>query len=188
MMLLQLPDTKLVAEASGIVREALTPALWNHSLRSFLLGRAYGRKRGLDFDEEGFHLAALFHDLGMCSPEVDRGVSFQQNGSRKLREFLRTRGVGEDRITPLTEAVDFHMQLRPRWDKGNVAGLMHVGAWTDLTFRNRLALRNEGREIARAYSRKAIGLRFPFLLMGSIRSVSACTGIFAPREGTPPRE
>ena len=179
-VILKLPDTKLAREADGILKAALSPAVWNHSLRSFLLGRACGLKKGLTFDEEGFYLAALFHDLGLCSKDINPRLPFQKNGSLKLNEFLKEKGVAAERITPLVEAIDFHMQLFPRWKKGNVAGLLHMGAWTDLTFRNRISVWSEARVIGKAYGRKAIDLKFPLMLMGSMRSVPACTGILFP--------
>src|SRR5205085_8666248 len=100
--------------------------------------------------------------------------------SRALRAFLEERGVPRDRISPLEDAIDFHMQMLPRWSKGATAGLLQVGAWMDVTFLRRWAIRAEAREIAAALPRAGFDLAFPVKLLGSIRRPAACLGLLLP--------
>ncbi|MFN7135018.1 MAG: HD domain-containing protein, partial [Myxococcales bacterium] len=65
------PDTPLVREATALARATLSPAVFNHSQRTFLLGAAWASKRRIDFDEEALQLAALFHDFGLLPPHRD---------------------------------------------------------------------------------------------------------------------
>jgi hypothetical protein len=178
---LELPDSALVREARGIADAALDAMLVAHSCRAFLLGRAYGRARGIDFDEEGLCLAALFHDLGLAPGRRDPRTPFTVAGSRALEAFLRDRGDA-GRATPLVEAIDFHMQLLPRWSKGNVAGLLQIGAWMDVTRLRRWAVPAQAEAIEARWPREGFGqLAFMRRLLGTFTSLSACAGLVAPR-------
>ncbi len=174
------PDTALAREGRAIVSAVLSPAVLNHSLRAFLLGGAHARRSGIDFDDEGLYLAALFHDLGLFPGHRAAGEAFQLASSRELRVFLESHGVPAARIGALTDAIDFHMQLLPRWSRGNVAGLMQVGAWMDVTMLRRWSVRKEARDIARAYPREGIDLEFPRRLLATFTSLAACGGLLLP--------
>jgi hypothetical protein len=178
--LTRLPDTPLVREAQALLERAASRSLIDHSVRSFLFGRAYGRKHGIDCDEEDLLLAALFHDLGLCPDHRDPSVPFTIAGSRALRAFLAERGAAPGRIEPLVDAIDFHMQMRPRWASGPAAGLLQVGAWMDITGLRRRGMRDDARVIESAYPRDDIRTRFYGLLFGSFGSVGACIGTLFP--------
>ena len=59
------PDTKLAAEATELVRDVTTDLVYNHSRRVFWFGSLQGRNRGLSFDPELLYIGAMFHDLGL---------------------------------------------------------------------------------------------------------------------------
>lgn len=178
--LTRLPDTPLVREAQALIERAEPRSLIDHNLRSFLFGRAYGRKHGIDFDEEGLLLAALFHDLGLSADHRDPKLPFTIVGSRALRAFLTERGVEPERIEPLVDAIDFHLQMRPRWDSGGTAGLLQIGTWMDITGLRRRGVRSDARIIEGAYPRDDIRTRFYGLLFGTFGSVGACVGTLFP--------
>jgi HD domain len=184
---LNLPDTALSREAHGILSRAAPPELVNHSVRAYLLGKAYGRKMGISFDDEGLYLAALFHDLGLCPAFKDTRFPFQVNSGRALRDFLLGRGVAQERAGALTAAVDFHMQLLPRWSEGNVAGLLQVGAWMDITRLRRRAVKDEVSAVEKIYPRLKIERKFVGMLLGSVGSVGSCLGWVVPPRGGRPR-
>ncbi len=175
-----LPDTALVREARGILEHAAPPTLVDHSIRTFLFGRAYGRNNDIDCDDEDLLLAALFHDLGFCPAHHDPALPFQVVGSRALREFLVGKGTESERVSPLVDAIDFHMQLWPRWSKGNAAGLLQVGAWMDITGLRRFGIREHARNVEAAYPRDRIRTQFYGLLFRSFGSLGACVGTMFP--------
>jgi hypothetical protein len=178
--LVQLPDTPLVREARSLVERAAPPLLLSHSLRCFLLGRAYGRQHKIDCDEEGLLLAALFHDLGLAAAHRNPQLPFQRVGSQALRQFLTERGVAAERSSPLAEAIDFHMQLLPRWSRGPAAGLLQVGAWMDITGLRTWSIGSDAKAIAAAYPRGDLRFRFYGMVLGSIGSLGSCLGILFP--------
>lgn len=174
---LALPDTRLVTSARALVEQAAPRALLHHSIRTFLLGRAWAQKKRFAFDEEGLALAALFHDVGLVARFADRSRPFTEASSRALRLHLADQGVERARIAALTDAIELHMQLLPRFSRGPEVGLLQVGAWMDVTGLRRWTVRADARAIAAAWPREGFGLLFPRALIGSFGSVSACTGL-----------
>ncbi|MCU1663952.1 MAG: hypothetical protein JWR58_4017 [Pseudonocardia sp.] len=54
----EIPDTRLVAEATELVREAATPLIHHHSRRVYLFGSLRGREQNLKFDPELLYVGA----------------------------------------------------------------------------------------------------------------------------------
>ena len=174
------PDTELAREAAERLRAVASPAVFNHSMRCWLMGRAWAARRGVEHDDEGLFLAALFHDLGLCAAHRDRRRPFPTVGSRLLRDFLAAREVAPERLGRLVDAIDHHMQPLPRWSKGPDAALLHIGAWMDITWLRRLAIRGEAGPILRAWPRLGIHWRFPCALLAAQGSIGAAVGLLFP--------
>ncbi len=175
-----MPDTKLAIEARGLLEHAAPTSIVNHSVRAYLLAAAYARAKRVAFDDEALFLAAIFHDLGLVPPYTDPGRPFTFASTRALRLFLKDRGVPEARVAALSEAIELHMQLLPRWSRGPEVGLLQVGTWMDVVGLRRRAIRDEARAIAEAFPRAGFDLAFPTRLLRSIGSVAACTGLLFP--------
>jgi hypothetical protein len=176
----ELPDTSLVREALAVAKKALGPSLVEHSVRTFLLGHAYGKETGRVHDEEDLCLAAIFHDLGLAPEHHVAGSPFTFGGSRALASFLEERAVPRARIMPLVDAIDFHMQLLPRWSKGNVVGLLQVGAWMDVYGLRRGTVREEARRIAALHPREGFTAQFYRSFLRTLRTPAACLGLVFP--------
>jgi len=177
----ELPDTALVQEATKLVSAALPPTLLRHSQRTFLLGQAYARTQSIGFDAEDLLLAALFHDLGLTDSHADRRKAFTEIGSRVLEDFMTRHGDAE-RGRLLARAIDFHMQVLPRWSKGPVVGLLQVGAWMDAS---RLRSGRVGRariaEVEAAFPRNGFEPEFNARLRRSLGSFRACARLVFPK-------
>ena len=152
----------------------------NHSIRSYLLGKAYAENKQIRFDDEGLCVAALFHDLGLCPAYRDRSRAFPHGASRALRAFLRKHECDEARIASFSDAVDFHFGLFPRWADDPVVGLLHVGAWMDVTRRKRWTVTEKAREVTRAYPRIGFDRRFALDVLRSIGGARSCVGLLFP--------
>jgi hypothetical protein len=176
---LGLPDTKLVTEALGAARHALAAPMLSHSVRAYLLATAYAKSTSRDHDDEGLCLAALFHDVGM-SPSHRGAGAFTLASSSALTSFLEARDVPRERIAPLVDAIDFHMQLFPRWSKGNVVGLLQVGAWMDVMGFRRARVRDDAKRIEELLPRDGFTSAFHRGLLSTLRSPSACLGLLFP--------
>lgn len=178
---LSIPDTHLVKEADGIVKNALTPELYDHSLRSHLLAMEFSRQQGLEADEENLALAFLFHDIGFCKPYKVADCAFQVSSSKALKSFLEANGVAPERIVPMMEAIELHMQLRPRWEKGNEVALLHIGAWMDVTgLRIWKTTKTARQSIYSRYPKRRFMRHFSACMLKSMTSVRSSLGIMMP--------
>src|SRR5688572_8463310 len=144
--LIELPRTPIIDAARELLDEA-PPAVKNHSIRTFLLGRAYARKRGVELDEEALCVAALFHDMGLLPHHLDPQKPFTQTSSELLAEFLEDRSFPESNARVLRDAILLHMLPFPRWSRGPIAGLLQIGAWMDATGLRKWGVRQSAREI-----------------------------------------
>jgi len=90
-----IPDTKLVQEATDLVRDATDPVLFHHSRRVFLFGSLRGRHRELTPDPELAYVGAMFHDLGLTERYRRTDQRFEIDGADLARDFLRDHGRTE---------------------------------------------------------------------------------------------
>ena len=126
--ILTLPSTPLSAAALDLVQTAESPAIANHSVRSFLFARLLAPHIGLvageDFDEELLYLACVLHDVGL-SPLAKRNTRFEVDGADRAAEFLSGQGLEAQKVDAVWEAIALH----------NTAVIPErMGALTSLTY------------------------------------------------------
>jgi HD domain len=103
-----IPDSRLVKEATELVREAAPPLLFDHSRRVYLFGMLQGRRRGLDPDPELLYVGAMFHDLGLTDKYRTEHQRFEVDGADEARRFLASYGIAEDAATRVWTAIALH--------------------------------------------------------------------------------
>jgi HD domain len=127
-----IPDSRLAAEATELVRDTESPLLFDHSLRVYLFGALQGRRRGLRFDPELLYLGALFHDLGLTEAYRSADERFEVDGANAARRFLEQHGVPEGSIEVVWDAIALHTTPGiPKWKKPEVA-LVTAGVELDV--------------------------------------------------------
>jgi len=104
----EIPDTRLVAEATELVREAATPLVYHHSRRVYLFGSLRGRAQGLRFDPELLYVGAMFHDLGLTSKYRRMDQRFEIDGADEARRFLLAHGIGTAPAETVWTAIALH--------------------------------------------------------------------------------
>lgn len=106
----RVPDTRLAAEATELVRETAPELIYHHSRRVYYFGALRGRRRGLSYDPELLYLGAMFHDLGLGLGEEYRNSSrrFEVDSADEARRFLAARAVPEDSIRRVWTAIALH--------------------------------------------------------------------------------
>jgi HD superfamily phosphodiesterase len=104
----EIPDTRLVAEATELVREAATPLVYHHSRRVYLFGSLRGRAQGLRFDPELLYVGAMFHDLGLTSKYGRMDQRFEIDGADEARRFLLAHGIGPASAETVWSAIALH--------------------------------------------------------------------------------
>jgi HD domain-containing protein len=105
---ISVPDTKLVKEATEILREHSTALIFNHSLRVYLFAAAQDRQAKLRFDPELLYVSAAFHDLGLFKKFSSKTERFEVGSANAARQFLTAHKVSEDRVRTAWEAIALH--------------------------------------------------------------------------------
>ena len=103
----KLPDSKLARDATDFTRGLSAPVVFNHVLRTYLFGELLGRAKGLKFDSELFYLGAVLHDLGQTERFMGR-QRFEVDGADAAAEFLKDKGVPEESVEVVWDAVALH--------------------------------------------------------------------------------
>ncbi|MFF1695759.1 HD domain-containing protein [Streptomyces sp. NPDC058257] len=102
------PDTKLAAAATELVRDTTSELIYHHSRRVFWFGSLQGGRRGLSFDPELLYIGAMFHDLGLGERFRDSGRRFEVDSAEEARDFLHGHGVPEDSVRRVWTAIALH--------------------------------------------------------------------------------
>jgi HD domain-containing protein len=102
------PDTKMAAEATELVRNTTSELIYHHSRRVYWFGSLQGRNRGLSFDPELLYIGAMFHDLGLGEKFHGSGRRFEVDSADEARRFLRGHGVPADSVRRVWTAIALH--------------------------------------------------------------------------------
>jgi HD domain len=103
-----IPDSKLVREATELVRDTESPLLFNHSTRVYYFGALAGKRRGLEFDPELLYVAAMFHDMGLTPRYSSQSDRFEVDGANCARAFLRRHKISGQEIDTVWTAIALH--------------------------------------------------------------------------------
>lgn len=120
-----------VDAAIAHVRTVLHPQIYNHSVRTFLLGRQVALRDGVtDLDIESLCLAALFHDSGTAD-RYDGPARFEVEGADAAARFLQQRGWSAATIDPIWEAIALHTSPGIPERRGPIAHYLRRGVEVD---------------------------------------------------------
>jgi HD domain len=111
-----LPGTAVCDAAVDVVTTYASPALVNHSLRSYIWGVSYAQREDITFDAELLFVAAMLHDIGLV-PEFDsHTVPFEEAGGHVAWVFGAGAGWPVARRQRVAEVIVRHM-----WNQVDVA-------------------------------------------------------------------
>ncbi|GGR90746.1 hypothetical protein GCM10010252_32000 [Streptomyces aureoverticillatus] len=132
---LPFPKSDLAARAVRHARSLESPAIFNHSLRTYLYGRCAGERDGVlpgrDYDDELLFLGCVLHDAGL-SAEGDRDQRFEVDGADVAAEFLTREGVPADRVEVVWDAIALHTTDTIALRKRPEIALVSAGARLDV--------------------------------------------------------
>jgi hypothetical protein len=125
-----LPDSVLTRAAELLARRRLSPALLNHSFRTYAFAAALGEMENLDVDRELLFAAALLHDVGLPTPVPQ--VDFTRASARVAREVAEDVGLSTAATNILRTAITLHHSPGVTLAHGPVAYLLSAGAGLDV--------------------------------------------------------
>jgi hypothetical protein len=103
-----LPDSPLAREATSLAASSEAPAIFNHSIRSFLFSQLIARERRLDHDVEAAYVAAILHDTGLSAAHASDSERFEVDGANLARGLLAKHGAPEVKGDLVWDAVALH--------------------------------------------------------------------------------
>jgi hypothetical protein len=132
------PDTAAASAATEVARRYCSPALYAHSVRSYLWALAYAGQEGVDptsVDRELLHVAAMLHDLGLTRPFDAHEMPFEEAGGQVAWVFATAAGWPDARRDRVAGVIEKHMwpSVDPADDlEGH---LLEVGTGIDISGR-----------------------------------------------------
>ena len=128
---LRLPRSVLTETAEVEAHRRLSPALLQHSYRTYLFGSAVGHLEHVDVDRELLFAAALLHDTGL-RPTVP-GVDFTLSSAKLALEVAERVGLSTAATQVVRDAITLHHSpdVNLQTD-GSVAYLLSAGAALDV--------------------------------------------------------
>ena len=124
------PDSLLAQDAEAAAKDLLTPALLNHSRRSYAWGAAIAALDDVPFDRELLYLASMFHDTGIPSPVPE--VDFTVRSAELAREFTDGHAVPLHDRELVANAIALHHTPGVGVEHGAEALLLSAGAGVDV--------------------------------------------------------
>jgi hypothetical protein len=130
----RIPDSHLAREAVALAREASSPMLFNHVMRSYFFAELCGEGASGARDREVMLLSAVLHDLGLT--DHARGPRrFEIEGADAARAFASKHGLSDakawlvwDTIALHTYDLNMHKQIEARLvQQGILADIVGMG-------------------------------------------------------------
>lgn len=128
---LRRPASVLTVAAEQEATRLLTPALLNHSYRTYVFGVAVGYREGVDVDREVLFAAAMLHDTGLRPPAA--GVDFTLASAAHALRIAERVGLSTAATQVMRSAITLHHSPDVTLSvDGAVAFLLSAGAAMDV--------------------------------------------------------
>ncbi|WP_238008394.1 HD domain-containing protein [Dactylosporangium sp. AC04546] len=105
-----LPETPAVAAALSVAERHFSPALLNHSVRTYAWAAMYRQAHGIACDEELLCVGSLLHDIALTPSFDSHTVAFEEAGGDLARVFAYAAGWPPPRSDRLAEIIVLHMR------------------------------------------------------------------------------
>jgi hypothetical protein len=129
------PDSDIACAAKQFVFDVSPAFVANHSVRSYLFARelaaATGLRPDVDYDDELVFLSCVLHDLGVTE-HGNGDQRFEVDGADAAARFLRDRGVQEERVVTVWQAIALHTSVGLAHRFGSVHAVTYLGIGTDI--------------------------------------------------------
>jgi hypothetical protein len=105
----RVPTSQAAAAAREVAAEYCSPALLNHSERSYYFAVGFGSVLELEYDAELVYVSALLHDLGLTSAFDNHRMAFETAGGNAAWVLAAGAGWPVDRRHRAVEVIERHM-------------------------------------------------------------------------------
>jgi hypothetical protein len=164
-----IPRTALALRAAALARSACPPFLYNHCMRTYLLGALSMQSQRTAFDPEIAFVAASLHDLGLLADFASARASFEIDGANRAERLMRDSGRSPEDGRRVWNAIVAHdMSSAYAEHQSPEAVLVNAGAGADVVGPGDLEARAVA-EVIRAYPRLGFKTQFTALLVDHCR-------------------
>lgn len=106
---LTIPKTQACRAALEVASTYCSPALLNHSIRSYIWAAGYAGERGISFDAELLYVSALLHDISLVKEFDNHTLPFELAGGHLAWVFGAGAGWPISRRQRAFEIIERHM-------------------------------------------------------------------------------
>lgn len=157
---IRLVDSEIARRATELAQSAYAPYLFNHAVRTFLLGSLAGRSLGQHFDEELLFLACILHDLGLTD-RFQGDLPFEIQGAEAAKHFLEENAYATERAEIVWDGIAMHASAIGQFKRPEIT-LVGEGAGADVLGPNFSQIkRNDVAEILKVFPR--LGFKAAFV-------------------------
>jgi hypothetical protein len=103
------PPTDTAGRALEVARAVASPALLNHSVRSYAFAAALGLAEAIEFDPELLYVASMLHDIALAPVFDSATVPFEEAGGRVAWVFGAGAGWSVAQRDRASEVIVRHM-------------------------------------------------------------------------------
>ena len=156
---IRLVDLKIAQTAIGLAQSAYAPYLFNHAVRTFLLGSLVGRALGQRFDEELLFLAGILHDLGLTK-RFQGDLPFEIQGAEVAKHFLEENAFTRERTETVWDGIAMPVSAIGQFKQPEIA-LVGEGTGADVLGPDFSRIKKSGvAEILKAFHRMGFKVSF----------------------------
>jgi hypothetical protein len=127
-------DTDVARAAIRLAQSTESPAVFNHSVRSYLFGELLAARDGLlpgaDYDRETLFLACVLHDLGAGTAAAGK-ARFEVEGADLAAALLTEHGCDRAVVDGVWDAIALHTSSGIAERRGPLCYLTRLGVGVD---------------------------------------------------------
>jgi hypothetical protein len=128
-----IPQSPEAMRAAAFARQSCPGYLFNHCMRTFLLGALAMQRQSLTYNPDDAFIAAALHDLGLLPAFASKSQSFEIDGADAAETFARDNGLSAEAADIVWHCVAFHdVRLSIARRAGPEAMLVALGAAGDV--------------------------------------------------------
>jgi hypothetical protein len=154
-------DTAVAQAAIRLSQSTESPAVFNHSVRSYLFGELMaehdGMRPGADYDSETLFLGCVLHDLG-AGTAAEGKTRFEVEGADLAAALLTAHGCERSVVDAVWEAIALHTSFGIAERRGPICYLVNAGVGADF---------GRNAELIDGQTAAAIHHRYPRLSMAT---------------------
>ncbi len=163
-----IPRSPAAIRAAALARQSCADFLFNHCMRTFLIGALAVQRQKLEYNADDAFVAAALHDLGLVPAFASKSQSFEIDGANAAEKFARDNGLSVAEADIVWHGIAFHdVRFAITRRAGPEAMLVALGAGGDVVDPG-LSTDEEKRQLAdvvSAFPRLQFKQRFTALLI-----------------------